>query len=106
MSKLLDKAKAFIQTGSVEAVKEVVSETVAAPTENEVAETVAAVEEVKAEKKGGNVKARCIQRFSFNGESYSVNDVYTGSQEDVDNLKENGFVDAHPDAVAYAEGLK
>lgn len=52
------------------------------------------------------VKARCIQRFSYDGKAYSVDDIYTGSKDEVDNLKGNGLVDPHKDAIAYAESLK
>jgi hypothetical protein len=60
----------------------------------------------KVEKTEALVKARCIQRFSYDGKAYSVNDIYEGSQENIATLKENGFIDPHKDAVAYAEGIK
>jgi hypothetical protein len=60
----------------------------------------------KTDKAESLIKARCIQRFSYEGKAYSVNEIYTGSSENVETLKANGLVDPHKDAVAYAEGLK
>jgi hypothetical protein len=52
------------------------------------------------------IKARCLQRFSYGGKDYKVNDVYQGEESDIETLTGNGFVDAHKDAVAHAESLK
>lgn len=52
------------------------------------------------------IKARCLQRFSYQGVAYAVNDIYQGNKADIELLTSNGFVDAHKDAVAHAEGLK
>ncbi|MES2500136.1 MAG: hypothetical protein V4570_06355 [Pseudomonadota bacterium] len=52
------------------------------------------------------IKARCLQRFTHEGKEYLVNDIYTGSQDDIKSLTENGLIDSHKDAVSYAESLK
>ena len=50
------------------------------------------------------IKARCLYRFSYNSKAYVIDDIFTGTQADIDALA--GSIDPHPDAVAYAEGLK
>lgn len=52
------------------------------------------------------IKARCLQRFSYGGKDYKSNDVYQGEKSDIELLTDNGFIDAHKDAVAHAESLK
>lgn len=52
------------------------------------------------------IKARCLTRFSYHSKAYAVDDIFVGEQADIDRLAQDGSIDPHPDAVAYAENLK
>ena len=52
------------------------------------------------------IKARCLYRFSYHSQAYSVDDIYVGVQADIDILCNDGCIDPHPASVAYAESLK
>jgi hypothetical protein len=58
------------------------------------------------EKKESLVKARVLMRFTYEGKAYVCDDIFTGDAAAIKLHKESGNIDAHPDAVKYAESLK